>query len=412
MRTPQEILAMLSLAERGWGSRRIARELGCSRTTVQRYLSAGAPQPFKRAARPGKLTGLETWLAETFRQHRGNADVVRQELKRQHGIEVSLRTVERAVQHLRQELEAEQKATVRFETPAGRQLQIDFGEAWVWVGGERTKVHVFVATLGYSRRNYAAVFRNQRQSSWFHGLESAFSYFGGLPEEVLIDNARAMVAYHNAQTREVLLNARFSAFTRYWGLRPVACQPLRARTKGKDESGVKYVKRNALAGHRFASWEALEAHLAWWMREVSDVREHGTTGEQPIVRFINQEQAALRPHPGKPPFLQIRDLIRRVHNDACVEVDTNAYSVPWRLIGETVTVQVAGGFVRVSHAGQEVAVHRECGGRRARQVLPQHFVGIVGGPKLMAVEPANQATITPPLLRPLAEYEAVAGGAW
>ena len=153
------------------------------------------------------------------------------------------------------------------------------------VGGERVRVYLFVATLGYSRRCYVQAFRHERQSAWFDGVEGAFAHFGGVTREVLLDNARALVDHHDAATREVRFNTRLRAFARHWGFTPRACAPYRARTKGKDERGVGYVKRNAIAGHGFASWAALEAHLVWWMREVADVREHGATGEPPIVGF-------------------------------------------------------------------------------------------------------------------------------
>jgi transposase len=129
--------------------------------------------------------GQETWLKERLRQHHGNADVIRQELAAEKGIIVSLRTVERAVQRYRQELAAEARATVRFETPPGKQLQIDFGERLVEIGGSKVRAYLFVATLGYSRRHHVRAFRNERQESWFDGLESSFVKFGGVPEEVL-----------------------------------------------------------------------------------------------------------------------------------------------------------------------------------------------------------------------------------
>src|SRR5690606_5752445 len=97
------------------------------KTTVRRWLRAGGFMPYQRPRRAGKLDHLEDWLTERFRVHRGNADVVRQELEHEHGIIVSLRTVERAVKPLRRRLAAEARATVRFETPPGKQLQIDFG---------------------------------------------------------------------------------------------------------------------------------------------------------------------------------------------------------------------------------------------------------------------------------------------
>ena len=411
MRHPDEVAAMLRLHGLGWSMRRIAAELGCDRETVQRYVAAGGWAAYRGPERPSVLAGHEVWIAERFRRHRGNADVVRQELAGELGIQVSLRTVERAVAHLRRELAAEALATVRFETPPGRQLQIDFGEAKVRIEGEeRGKLHLFVATLGYSRRVYVRAFRHERQSAWLDGIEGAFRHFGGVPAEVLMDNAKALVTQHDAATREVVFNDRLHAFARYWGVRPVACAPYRARTKGKDERGVGYVKGNAIAGRSFASWSALEAHLAWWMREVADVRVHGTTGEVPVERFAREERQALRPLDDRPAFRQMRELTRRVQNDACVDVDTNHYSVPWTLIGAQVSVVVSNGTVRVHHAGSEVAFHHQRRGRRERAVDRAHLHGVLargpdapGQPGHAPVMP-DAALPGTDLLRPLAEW--------
>jgi transposase len=411
METPGDVAVMLRLAELGWGSKRIAGELGCSRTTVKRYLRQGWAS-YRGRGRPSALAGLEGWLAERFRQHRGNADVVRQELAREHGIRVSLRTVERAVADLRRDLLAEARACVRFETPPGRQLQIDFGSTFVEIGEEVVRVYLFVATLGYSRRGFVAAFRHERQTAWFEGLERAFRHFGGVPREVLLDNAKPLVVRHDAVTREVVFNERLHAFARYWGFRPRACAPYRARTKGKDENGVGYVKKNAIAGHRFACWAALEAHLVRWMREVADQRIHGTTGEPPIERFRREEAEALASLMGRPPFRQVREVVRRVQADGSIDLDTNHYSVPWRLIGARVRVEVTAGVVCIFHAGMEVARHDERRGRRERVLDPAHLVGVIandrGPPVTSVAAPAEVGE----LLRPLAEYEQIAGGGW
>ena len=416
MQTPEAVAAMRRLYELGWGLRRIAGELGCSRNTVKRHLGRSGWAPYRSPDRRRALGAVHDWLAASFRQHRGNADVVRQELQRVHGLRVSLRTVERAVRPWRQLLEAEARATVRFETPPGRQLQIDFGTITVRIGGEPVVVRLFVATLGFSRRAFVAAFDHERQSAWLDGLEGAFHHFGGVPEEVLIDNARALVDDHDRTTRVVVFNARFLAFARYWGFQPRACAPYRARTKGKDERGVGYVKRNAIAGRTFASWAALEAHLSGWLRTVADVRIHGTTGEPPLERFQRAEADALRPLNGRPPFHWTRELTRRVHADGCVEVDTNHYSVPWRLIGETVTVHIVDESLRVRRAGIEVARHALGVGRRQRVIDPAHLAGVVGAPAeggaANHAPPAADRSSTPVLLRPLADYEAIAGGGW
>jgi transposase len=412
MRRPDEVDAMLRLHGLGWGYRRIARELGCSRVTVRRYVMSGGWSAFRRAGRPRKLAAHMDWVTDRFRRHRGNADVVRQDLARELGIEVSLRTLERAVAPLRRALAVEARATLRFETPPGKQLQIDFGEARVAIGGELVTLHLFVATLGYSRRLFVRAFRHERQSAWFDGLEAAFGHFGGVPQELLLDNPRALVDYHDAATREVRFNARFTAFCRHWDVRPRACAPYRARTKGKDERGVGYVKHNAIAGHCFPSWAGLEAHLLHWMRAVADVRRHGTTEEAPGERFTREEAAALRPLSGRPPFNQVRNLVRKVTSECTIELDANSYSVPWRLIGEQVQVVVGGGRVQIHHAGAEIASHAEVAGRRQRVLDPAHFHGVTG-----VARPGGPTTVTEPpaapeLLRPLAEYERAVGGAW
>ena len=416
MLAPQEVQRMLALNALGWGAKRISREVGCSRNTVREYLRQGGWRPMDVSNRAGSLEPHKEWLNERLRRHKGNADVVRQDLARELGVEVSLRTVQRAVEPLRRELSAEAAATVRYETGPGHQLQIDFGSTAVPIGDENLRVHIFVGTLGYSRRGYVTAFLHERQSAWLQGLEGAFRHFGGVTHEVLVDNARALVDEHNVQTREVKFNDRFLAFSRYWGFTPRACAPYRARTKGKDERGVGYVKRNAIAGHRFDSIEALQAHLTRWMREISDTRVHGTTGEPPLLRFERAEAAALKPLPAKAPFLQVRELTRKVHTDACIELDTNRYSVPWKLIGETVTVLVAERQVRVLYAGQEVACHAQSQLRRCSVIERSHLVGIVGaqfaGMSWLPRTPAPSSEVPPELLRPLQQYEEMLGGGW
>ena len=138
METPEEVAVMRQLLERGWSRRRIATELGISRQTVSRYLALGEWQPYRTDHRAGQLDCHSEWLQQQFEQHHGNAEVLRQELLKQKGISVSQRTVERAVQPWREALRQSAQATVRYETRPGKQLQADFGELWVPIGGVRT----------------------------------------------------------------------------------------------------------------------------------------------------------------------------------------------------------------------------------------------------------------------------------
>lgn len=182
-----------------------------------------------------------------------------------------------------------------------------------------------------------------------------------------------------------------------------------------------YVKRNAMAGHTFESWAHLQQHLDWWMREVADQRVHGTTDEIPVERFCI-EREHLMPLADRAPFEQMRRLSRRVARDATVEVDTNRYSVPWRLAGRLVQVHIAGCELRVLDEGREVARHPELAGRRQTRCLPEHLQGIVGyrapGQAAMPLAAGDGGDEPIPVVpharlqRDLSVYEAVVGGGW
>lgn len=414
MLKPEVVEKILSLHSLGWGKKRIAKELGINKGTVKRYLLQDSWLPYKKPTRKKKLAGLEDWLEKTFILHKGNAAVVHQELLRQHQIQVNVSTVERAVRTFRQKLVSQAKATVRFETPPAKQMQIDFGTMSIKIGGEDRRIHFFAAVLGYSRRQYVQAFSHERQSAWFEGIEGAFRHFGGIPEQILLDNAKALVNSHNPLTREVVFNDKLRAFASYWKFTPKACAPYRARTKGKDENTVKYLKRNAIAGREFSSFQELEEHLAWWLANVSDARIHGTTGERPIDRFQQNEANLLRPINGLPPFYQARELKRIVQSDAFVEVDSNFYSVPWQLIKTPVIVQIMGPEIKIYSNDDEVASHPILHGRRLRAINPKHLTGIVGSNygKSEEQEPKIQKLERAEFLRPLSEYEEVAGGDW
>jgi transposase len=152
---------------------------------------------------------------------------------------------------------------------------VDFGQLRVWISEDSARVHLFILTLGYSRRLWIQACPHERLSALLDGHERAFRHFCGVPLTCLYDNPRTLVL--GRPELEVHRHTVFHDFTRYYGVTPWACQPYRARTNGKVARGVMYVKRNALAGRGFASWDALNAWLGEWMATVADQRGHGTT---------------------------------------------------------------------------------------------------------------------------------------
>lgn len=190
---------------------------------------------------------------------------------------------------------------VRFETEPGSQLQIDF----TTISRGRRKFKALVATLGYSRASFVRFSEFERQEDWLSGIEAALHYFGGVPKELLFDNAKCIMierdAYGDGQHR---WNSQLLQMARDYGFVPKACRPYRARTKGKVERFNGYLKRSFItplaATLKQAGLdldvETANARIGSWLQDVANQRIHGTTGEQPQVR-LDKERWHLQPLP-------------------------------------------------------------------------------------------------------------------
>lgn len=401
------VAAIRELAGRGVGSKRIARVVGVARNTVRRYLRDSVAPGLQVRPAARRLTEARREEARTLYEGaaEGNAVVV-QRLLQERGVTVSVRTIERAVADIRRARRNAELATVRVESAPGDQLQIDFGQKRVEIGSRVVRVFFLVAVLSYSRRLFVKPFLNERQDDWREGIAAAVTYFGGVPRTVLGDNARALVSHRDRSTGTVVFHPAYLAFCRDWDLQPRACAPYRARTKGKTEAGVKYVKRNAVAGLTFESFGALETHLTAWMA-LADERIHGTTHETPRARFERDERAALRPLPQRALPRREQRLRRRVANDALVDVDTVRYSVPHGLVRDQVDVVLDEQVVTIFHGPTCVATHA-----RSREPFtvvrdPAHYGG------LWRMPTGEEPSVAPTLAtwgRDLTAYAAVIDG--
>ncbi len=403
----REILARLQRGER---LKAIARDLGLARNTVKRWQRLGSWRPRPPAARPRHIDPFVGFV-----EHRGpevgwNGKVLHRELHAL-GFTGSYQQVQRAIQPLRAERAWATVATVRFETAPGQQAQVDFGQTRLWIGERLEVVHVLVFTLGYSRRLWLAAYPHERLSALLDGHERAFRHFGGVPLECLYDNPRTLVL--GRRERHVLWHPVFEDFARTYGFTARACQPYRAQTKGKVESGVKYVKRNALAGRRFGSWDALNAWLEEWTLTVADVREHGTTHERPIDRFA---QETLTPLGTRPPYRYERVQLRRVPSDALVAIAAARYSVPVQYVGTTVSVHETNTHYELFHEHLCIARHAKAA-RHAVVMEPAHYRGLLRVPSAPAAGPPppqwdpGYRQLGEVAVRDLAQYAAVADAA-
>jgi len=332
----EDFTVIKALKQHGVYNKDIAVELGVHPKTISRALKRGsAPKP-ERKPRTSKLERYKPKIDHLLSEGVWNTMVILREIQAEgyDGGQTILREYIQPKRVLRQG-----KATVRFETSPGQQLQTDWGETTIEIAGQPTKVYFIVNLLGYSRRFHFWCTDSLDAEHTYEGLVRSFEYFGGTTQEVLVDNQKAAVLQASNQGKPVF-NERFLDLAAHYGCTPRACRPYRARTKGKDERMVGYVKHNFFVRYRSVeSWAHLNQLAERWLREEADQRIHGTVKEVVAKRF-EREKPALKALP-----LQRHDSSYREYRQAAwdgyIEVRGNRYSVPENVWGQTVEIRLS-----------------------------------------------------------------------
>jgi transposase len=407
---------ILSLRQRGWSQRRIARELGINRETVARYLrlpltsanpanappgsldvangsnpanapsgslaaDAGISSPGAEGhSQAGRLSDCEPWrtVIQAKLELGLSAKRIHQDLTSEHGFAGSYYSVRRFVG----QLEATQELPFRrMECRPGEEAQVDFGTGapLVLPDGARRRTHVLRIVLSHSRKGYSEAVLRQSTDDFLGCLENAFWHFGGVPQRLVLDNLRAAVS--KADWYDPEINPKVRAFGQHYGVALLPTRPYTPRHKGKVERGVDYVQENALKGRTFAGLSLENEFLLEWERSVADTRLHGTTRRQVATHFQSVEQPALQRLP-LARFPNFQEARRIVHRDGYVEVERAYYSVPAEYLSRRVWVRWDTRLVRIFNERlEQIAVHvRHEPGRFSTQ--SQHICG----PKISSVE--------------------------
>lgn len=372
MLSKEDFAVIKTLHKRGVYLKDIAEELNVHPRTVRRALDRnGAPQP-KRPKRGSKLDPYKARIDDLLKEGVWNAKVILREIEADGysgGITV-LREYIAPKRPLRQK-----RATVRFETGPGEQLQNDWGEVEVEIAGERVKVYFQANVLGYSRRFHFWCTDSLDAEHTYEGLVRSFEYLGGVPDEVLFDNQKSVVLSYPPGGRPQF-NERLLDLASHYGFTPRACRPYRARTKGKTERMVDYIKDNFFQRYRsFESWQHLNQLVEKWLAEEADLRIHGTHKEVVLERF-ERERPSLGPLPARrydTSYLETRI----VAWDSYIEVKGNRYSVPDALVGQVVVVRIGlDGLLRIYAAGADqtepAASHQLRSQREGWVTVPEH----------------------------------------
>jgi transposase len=400
-----EILAIRQLYEEGLSITEIARRTGKDRKTIRTWIQRDdLPRRQKRSS-SSILDPFKPFIQKKMRTGVVNAAKMFRLLKEQ-GYTGKERILRAYMAPLRPMVDS--PATVRFETEPGRQAQVDWAEfGKIEVDGEVRTLYAFLMVLAYSRMLYVEFTTSTEMATFLRCHINAFRFFQGVPKEILYDNLKSVVKDRDENGRP-RFNERFQDFAAYYGFQARACLPYHAWTKGKVERPVRYLRENFFQGIGFSSVSDLNCQSQHWLSTVANVRDHGTTHVQPIIRFAEER---LTPLGLQPDFDTSRYSTRRVSREATVSVEGNRYSVPWHLAGRDVLVRLLadGTRLQVLWQDQVVATHALAQGRGQMVRDPAHFEGLTrakaGRPvTVLRAGPTDEVEV-----RPLDYYDELVG---
>jgi transposase len=262
---------------------------------------------------------------------------------------------------------------VRFETPPGGQAQVDFAEfkaEFTDEPGAEHKVWMFAMVLGHSRYLWGQFVMHQDLGTVLRCHMEAFEHFAGVPREILYDRMKTAVLGEAADERSIVYNDKLLKCGAHYGFVPRACQPYRAKTKGKIERPYRYIRADFFMARRFANLADMNRQLRHWLDTVANVRVYGTTDRVVAEHFAQERPRLQRLPPVR--FDAVLSVQRRISHDGCVSVGGNLYSVPDGTRKRIVDVETTPNQVRILDEGRLIAVHVLLPGRRQRSLLPGH----------------------------------------
>lgn len=299
----ERLVLLRHLLDEGLQKTDIATRLGVSRGLIYHWLRTGQldrelddlPTRRTRVTAPSKLAPYEAIIDARLATYPELSAVRLFAEVRAAGYGGGVSQLQAYVRRVRPRAPVE--PVVRFETAPGHQAQVDFAEfRFPW--GKR---YALLVVLGYSRLLWVQFYPRQTMATVMRGLEGAFAYVGGVPHELLFDQLKAVIQDDERPTGgKVLENPEFLRFAAHWGFTIRACRPYRAKTKGKVERPVHYLRHNFAYGREFLGDADLNAQTLDWLDGIANTRVHGTTHEVPRVRFEHEERAVLQPLAARP----------------------------------------------------------------------------------------------------------------
>ncbi|MDA3863127.1 MAG: IS21 family transposase [Deltaproteobacteria bacterium] len=322
-----------------FSQREVARKMEISRNTIRKYWdSKNTPQFKKRKKYKHKMDSFKKRIKQLL--DKGFIGTVIYKKLKTEGFKGSLSSIYREIRRLEKR---KKQGETRFETPPGKQAQYDWKEFVVKLkNGRMMKIYYHCLILACSRLKFYCFSTRIDQKTILRAIKQGYEYFGGVTEELLLDNAKAMVTKPREKGKPAKFNQQFLLFCNMLGVTPRACNPYRPKTKGKVERPFYYLQEHFLRD--FASDEKIVESFQQHQKDLEQFTEEYNNRSHSDLGLIPKEAGELERKHLRPLNKKI-DLnhlfalpMRKVSRDGYVRYGKRMYPVSLSLVSETVTV--------------------------------------------------------------------------
>ena len=392
----------------------LSKKTGYDRKTIRKYRSK--PRDYShqyRHLKAGKLDPFKGYLQSRIEQFPFLSSIRLLEEIRSQGYDGGYTIVKDYLRTIRPKKTV--IAEIRYETKPGVQAQVDWSDCtYLTFDGETKRINCFSMILGYSRMRYVCFTTSTDIQTFLLCHQQAFDYFGGVTQEILYDNIKVVVIKRKNPSTSSEFHSSFVDFRDHYGFTAYLCRPYRAKTKGKIERAIGYIKDNFLYGRFFSSIYDLNNQAYQWMEKVNH-EKHGTTFEIPYIRHKEEQ---LRLISSIPPYLIKRRFEREISKDCFISLFGNRYSVPWKYAKQKANVELAGNQVIVEVDGEVICEHALLIGKHEVSKNKEHFEGLLKAVrdesygKMPPVITKEMPHLSEPFVikRSLSEYDLICGG--
>lgn len=365
MLTPAYRLIILEMKEKGIGIREISRILKVSRNTVRKVVAKG-DIPF--SSRESQYIQHVPVVKELFRECKGNAVRVKEELESRHDITIPYQTLTWLIRKL--EIgSVKKKRAGSYVFEPGEEMQHDTSPHNVVLGKKRTKAQCAAVVLSYSRRIYVQYYPCFTRFECRVFLARAFSYLDGTAGKCIIDNTHVILA--SGIGPDAIITPEMEHFGRIYNLKFEAHWLNDPNRKARVERPFHYIENNFLPGRTFIDWDDLNRQAEQWCTNISNPKQKRSLGMSPDAAYI-MEKPYLSPLPPVAPPVY-KSFYRVVDIEGYINLETNRYSVPQKLVGEKLEVQKHWDLVVIYNKQNKVAEHkRVLDKRKSRTTVPGH----------------------------------------